>query len=129
MYYAKPGDFKLPLGDGLGQLTNELAEGEFIVEGVFNGPKNYAYKTNFNRMKSIVKGFSINHETSEKLNFQSLKDVCLHDRTKKIGVKQLKFTRNKNTWNVQTSMVEKIYSFVYDKRVMVSDYKTLPFGY
>ena len=34
-----------PLGDYLGELTNELDAGEYIVEFVSRGPKNYAYKT------------------------------------------------------------------------------------
>lgn len=130
IYYAKDGDYEPPLGDSLGDLTNELeGEDEYIIEGVFNGPKNYSYKTNTGRTKCVVKGFSISNVTSLKINFESLKKICLENRDDKISVEQTKFTRNKDTWDIQTSVVDKMYKFVYDKRVLTDDYKTIPYGY
>lgn len=118
------------MGDGLGELTNELdGADEFIVEGVFSGPKNYCYKTSSGKTKCVVKGFSLSHVSSLKLNFESLKQVVLDDRAKRIGVEQLKFTRDKNSWDIKTSVVEKMYRFVYDKRVLTENYETLPYGY
>ena len=118
------------MGDGLGDLTNELDSiDEFIVEGVFSGPKNYCYKTSSGKTKCVVKGFSLSHVSSLKLNFESLKQVVLEDRAKRIGVEQLKFTRDKNSWDIKTSVVEKMYRFVYDKRVLTENYETLPYGY
>ena len=39
IYYTNQDEFEPDLGDGLGELTNELDnDGEFIVEGVFSGP-------------------------------------------------------------------------------------------
>ena len=55
--------------------------------------------------------------------------MVLEDRSTRIGVDQLKFTRDKNTWDIKTSVIKKMYKFVYDKRVLTTDYKTLPYGY
>jgi hypothetical protein len=130
IYYTNQDEFEPELGDGLGELTNELDnDGEFIVEGVFSGPKNYCYKTSTGKTKCVVKGFSLSHVSSLKLNFESLKRIVLEDREKNISVEQLKFTRDKNSWNIKTSIIEKLYRFVYDKRVLKENFETLPYGY
>lgn len=119
------------MGDNLGDLTNELSksDGNYIVEGVFAGPKNYSYKTNNGTTKCVVKGFSLSYITSLKLNFDSLKQIVIEDRLKRISVDQLKFTRNKTTFDIKTLIIQKMYKFVYDKRVLVDDFKTLPYGF
>ncbi|XP_053380065.1 uncharacterized protein LOC128548714 [Mercenaria mercenaria] len=49
IYVSRPGQYDPPLGDYLGELTDELDGGEYIVEFVSGGPKNYAYKTSKNK--------------------------------------------------------------------------------
>ncbi|XP_032236055.2 uncharacterized protein LOC5510896 [Nematostella vectensis] len=43
IYSSKPGDWHPPRGDYLGDLTNDLDEGEYITIFVSGGPKNYGY--------------------------------------------------------------------------------------
>ena len=45
IYTGKEGEWEPPLGDHLGELTNELDDNDWIVTFVSAGPKNYAYKT------------------------------------------------------------------------------------
>ena len=45
MYMSRPGQYDPPLGDYLGELTDELEAGEYIVDLVSGVPKNYGYKT------------------------------------------------------------------------------------
>ena len=45
MYAWKPGQPTLPLGNYLGQFTDELEGGDVIVEFAVAGPKNYGYQT------------------------------------------------------------------------------------
>ena len=60
MYVSSPGKYDPPIGDYLGELTNEMKKGEHIAEFVSGGPKNYAYKTN-----------------SQLINFESVKRMVL----------------------------------------------------
>ncbi len=112
-------------------MTNELSkgDGDYIVEGVFSGPKNYSFKTNNGTTKCVVKGFSVSYITSLSINFESIKEIVLNDRDARIAVDQIKFKRCKNSWDINTSVIKKIYKFVYDKRILTNNYKTLPYGY
>ena len=45
------------------------------------------------------------------------------------SVAQNTITRNKNNWTVQTKNSDKIYRLVYDKRVIMPNLYTFPYGY
>ena len=132
IYSSKKNDEYHPiLGDYLGELTNEIdkTDGNYIEEFISAGPKNYAYKLDSSLTKCTIKGFSLNYITSLTINFDSIKEIVLKDQSRKIKVKQLKFIRDKLNWEISTSEIEKLYSFVYDKRVIVDNYDTRPYGY
>ena len=59
LYRWKPGLAEIPLGDHLGDVTNELDEGDWIKEFVSAGVKNYGYRTRLGHVCTKVKGFSI----------------------------------------------------------------------
>ena len=46
LYVSIPVEWEPEIGDYLGEWTNELSDGDFIVGGVFPGPKYYAFVTN-----------------------------------------------------------------------------------
>ena len=74
-----------PLGDYLGQLTNELSckevnckgceVGHWITEFVSCGRKNYSFKLNSGEIFCKVRGFSLNYRNSQIVNFQSMRDI------------------------------------------------------
>ena len=76
-----------------------------------------------------MKGFSLSVTTKLNLNFDSIKKIVLSNRTDQISVDQLKFKRTKNDWSMNTSIVKKLYSFIYDKRIIVNKYETIPYGF
>lgn len=129
IYSVKPGQYSPKLGDNLGELTNEisLSEGGHIIEIVAPGPKNYIYKKKNGKCKSVIKGFSLNYKSEETINLDSVKNILFNDRTKTLNIDQLKFTRK--NWNISTSVISKMYQFVYDKRYIVEEFKTRPYGY
>ena len=129
IFVSRPGEYEPPLGNYLGEFTNELPEGKYIEEFVSAGPKNYAYKLNDGKTNCTIKGFTQNKVASLKLSFDSIKDIVCNDKSKKIQVDQLKFVKNKQNLSVKTSIEKKNYGFVYDKRVLFDDFTTLPFGY
>jgi hypothetical protein len=65
----------LPLGFHMGELTNELDEGEVIVRFVSGGPKVYAYITNKGKCVVKVKGFQITERTKSAFSFDNLWDI------------------------------------------------------
>jgi hypothetical protein len=69
----------LPTGEFMGELTNELKEGEVIIEFVSGGPKIYGYKTSFGNVVVKVKGFQLNIRNAAAFSFENLKRIVLHN--------------------------------------------------
>ena len=57
----------------MGQFTDELG-GDKIVEFVSGGAKNYGYKTREGKVECKVRGFTLNYETLQTLNYETMKD-------------------------------------------------------
>ena len=116
------------LGDYLGNFTDEL-DGKYIVEFISAGAKNYAKLLNDGTSECVVKGFTLSHIASLEINFDSMKNLVLNESNKSLFVNQTKITRNKRNWFLNTCEIEKTYSMVYDKRILLDDFTTLPYGY
>ena len=58
---SQPNEWMPPLGDYLGELTNELDDDDHITTFVSGGPKNYAYQTKNGKSVCKVRGFTLNH--------------------------------------------------------------------
>ena len=124
-----------PLGDYLGELTNELAEGEYIIKFVSGGPKNYAYKTcnattNVEKTYCKVRGFTLNYRNSQLINFDTLCDVVTNPEEETINIHTpFKIVRDAKSKNVKTKTENKLYRKVYNKRVVVDNFDTIPYGF
>ena len=129
VFYIK-GRYKPNIGDYLGMFTNEIdpSEGSEIVEFVSAGPKNYSYKLDTGITHLKVKGFDLNFKASQKIDFEKIKHIVQNpDET--VTIHQSNIKRDKNNWTVHTNNVEKIYRLVYDKRIILPNLETIPFGY
>lgn len=62
LFTQRPHERVLPLGDHLGEFTNDLDSGDHIVEFCSAGPKNYGYQTARGKVCCKVKVFSLNSE-------------------------------------------------------------------
>jgi hypothetical protein len=132
IYVSIPGLWEPEIGDYLGELTNELSDDDFIVEGVFPGPKNYAFVTKNNESICKVKGFSLNYKASVSVNFESMKEMILREienENFEITVDQSIIKRNRKNWEICSGVVSKVYSHVYDKRIVREDFTTIPYGF
>lgn len=137
-----------------GELTDELDSGDYITEFVSGGPKNYAYTTFKGKQTCKIRGFSLNYQNSKLLNFESVSDCVAnidpnHPQThKSIKRKRTdtddeeepqakiiathnpsKITRDKYDHIIFNKSETKKYRVVYDKRVVLSNFDTVPFGY
>lgn len=130
-------------GSYLGQLTNELnckdlgcsdnyCTGHWITEFVSCGPKNYAFKVNTGQVVCKVRGFTLNYQGSQKINFDSMKEALYAWKNKTplpLVVVKTEIKRNKHKQFIYTNLLEKKYSVIYNKRKVLDDLTTVPFGY
>lgn len=65
----------LVCGAYLGDLTNELDDGDYITDFCSTGPKSYAYKTKDGKSCCKVKGFTLDIAGSAVINFDVLRDL------------------------------------------------------
>ena len=65
------------IGVNLGQWTSELKEGCHITRFTSSGPKSYSYLCSDGTSLTKLKGFTLNHETSQLLNFDSIRNLVL----------------------------------------------------
>ncbi|VDH94115.1 Hypothetical predicted protein [Mytilus galloprovincialis] len=122
----------LPIGNYLGQLTNEISpEDKHITHFVAGGPKNYAYRLASGNEKCKVRGFSLDNKmNSDLINFSSICDVVVNKTIKTIKTTNpRKISRLACKRKLYNRIEEKEYRMVYTKRRLLNDLTTLPFGY
>ena len=129
-------DWNPPLGDYLGELTSEIPPDEHITEFVSAGPKTYRYKLFGGKVCWKVKGITLNVANSEKVNFETLRDLVLDhganpavDTPKTIVIQQRSIVRNKSKWTIETKTLRKMQRVSYDKRVLTENFNSLPCGF
>ena len=137
IYTSKPGQSNIPLGDFLGDMTNELDDGDFITDFTSAGPKNYGYKTQQGKVCCKVRGFSLNVRGSRQLNYdvmrQNLLDEITHPLDERRNVEVVNpnfFWRKPATKHLKVITRTKRYGLVFDKRAVdTNTFKSFPYGY
>jgi len=79
IYKWKEGQPQVPLGDFLGEMTDELEGDDHIVEFVSGGPKNYGYVTEKGKVCCKVRGFTLNVRGESQLNHEVMKQNVLDE--------------------------------------------------
>ena len=130
VYRAQWGSI-IKTGDSLGDLTDEL-NGNYITNWCGSGPKSYAYTTNAGKMVCKVKGFTLNHENSQYINQQTMKQIIEGEKQRITIVNEQAITRDSTTKQITNKYQEKDFRLCYDKRCKIktdSGIDTLPYGY
>ena len=116
------------LGDFLGDWTDECG-GRYIKEFVASGPKCYSLLYSDGEAKCVCKGFQQTCLANEVITFDSMKELVIDDNEKQLLVPQSRIQIDRSQWKLTTTYTDKKFNFVYDKRVLTSDFFTYPFGY
>ena len=128
VYLSRPGEDEPPLGDFLGELTDEL-DGDHIVHFVSGGPKNYGYKTYRGKEVVKVRGFTLHHTNRQLIHFDSIRELVTGPPQTITVTNPRKITREKRKRTLYNREEKKDYRMVYDKRVILDNLDTLPYGY
>ena len=125
IYLRQPGQPEPRLGNYIGEHITVFASG---------GPKNYGYKTSGGKIDIKVRGITLDCTARQKVNFESMCELvslraeCGVTGTVSVDI-PFRITRNTRTKEIQTKRMKKDYRVVYNKRFIIDDYKTLPYGY
>lgn len=113
------------LGDYLGDFISELKVDDFIMEFVSAGPKNYGYQTFKGKTECKVKGFRLNAEGVEQLNYKLMRNNVIEEIKHPLDkprqhqvVRSFNIVRNTKDFSLETRPEYKQYQLVYDKRVV-----------
>ena len=133
VYVHEPGKPDPPLGDYLGDLTDEL-NGDYITTFISGGPKNYGYVTNTGEAMLKIRGITLTYDASKIINIDVMRDFVEHFVDHHIQNKATinipyKITRDRKERNIVTKRTKKDYRIVYNKRVVKENYETVPYGY
>ncbi|XP_061192292.1 uncharacterized protein LOC133200521 [Saccostrea echinata] len=127
IYQHEEGQFNPTLGNSLGEWTDEL-DGDHIIKFMSGGPKNYAYLTAKGKSMCKVKGLTLNYRASQIVSPETLEKM-LQKEIDEIQVSYPYKIQRTRQHEVKTIPLEKQYRIVYDKRQLMEDYNTLPYGY
>ena len=129
IFVSREGDIDPPVGNFLGDLSNELKIGQHIIRFATLGPKSYAYLTNHGKSMVKMKGFALKGQASTLVNFDSILRM-LNEREVVVVPYTDLIRRNKKQIELRKVAVQnKRCQFTYDKRVVVEDFNTKPYGY
>ena len=125
IFTTKPEQPRIPLGDYLGEMTNEPDDNDVITEFTSAGPKNYSYKNRQGKVCCKVRGFTLNVRGAQQLNYdvmrQNLLDEIMQplDQRRNVDVVNHNFFwRNPATKHLRVITRTKRYGLVFDKRVV-----------
>ena len=140
VFSVKTGEWEPPLGDFLGDLTDEVPSNS-ITHFVTGGPKNYAYKLGKpDKDGSMtcwkVRGITLNYKNALDINFETVKDMVLHKCDQPFEEKKRTITvvdehktrRDAKGTKVTTKTEEKDYRIVFDQRIIRNNYSSEPYG-
>ena len=141
IYVSSPEEYQPSTGTFIGDMTDELESygiGSYITEFVSGGPKNYSFKvfsTNTNTEEYVckVKGICMDHDSSQIVNFDSIKNAVLNN-SPSLEDKNRIIVRSNNIKRTEGHQVitipeSKTYKVRAEKRRFLEDHSSLPYGY
>ena len=132
IYQETPDSPQIDTGYLLGNFKNELKKpSDFIKCFVGTAPKSYGFETYQKQIDCKCKGFTLNYNASQKINLKPMIDMIANDQQKQINVTyehRIKRSRYGET-RLNSVTENKTYKMTFDKRILMDNHETLPFGY
>ncbi|CAD7088403.1 unnamed protein product [Hermetia illucens] len=133
---SKTDPITFPISDFLGDLTNEIdcfGNDSYVAEFVSTGPKTYGLKIETTKGAEHVikcKGITMNFNNSKLVNFEHLKNLVTGEcGGEVICVENDCKIRRKRPGIVISTMEKKRLQFTFDKRVVVEENLSYPYGF
>ena len=77
-----------------------------------------------------IRGITLNYQPLETVNFNVMRDMVIGEGSAKVSVDiPFKIVRDRNNKSVLTKSETKDYRVVYNKRVIVDNFDTVPYGF
>ena len=133
IFTNKRGESKPPLGDYLGDLTDEIQNNRIMTFAT--GPKNYGYELSKpdkggNKTQCKVRGITLNYKNLLNVNFNVLKNFVTNYPNASVSVQNThKIARDRDSVKLMTTTERKDYRLVFDKRVIGDNYVSYPYGF
>ena len=83
IYVQREGEWEPPIGNYLGELTDELVQGYFAS----GGPKIYSYLTNEGKTVCKVRGITLHHNALKVVNYDTVKDLVQSKEEKEVLIR------------------------------------------
>lgn len=136
IYISREGEPDVPTGSFLGDMTDELEEygpGSYIVAFASGGPKSYGYivfSPKYNTYYTLckVKGFSLNFNASNLINFYTMRAKSVEEDLDPIAITSVNIRRTMNH-KVISREETKIFKPTSNKRVFSTEFNSLPYGH
>jgi hypothetical protein len=112
----------------LGELTDELDPGDGIIRFCSTGPKSYAYETRKGKKVVKSKGVPVGSEGVDIELYEDMVTNAYSDPIKHKIKLALYFQRDCATSSINRTDREKTLQYTYDKRIVLDNYRTRPFG-
>ena len=143
LFTSRDGEWIPPLGPYLGDLTDELNSAQvcgaptedYITEFVSGGPKCYAYRTAQGNTQVKCKGVTLNATNAKVVTHESLIGLVQSFVTKQpqppnhLTTTAFTITRDKKQFHLKNDTLTRKVQVVYNKRRVLQDYTTVPYGY
>lgn len=122
---------KLNIGNGLGQLKNELSPHNWIILQICLAAKTYGYITKLpeNGLIEFLRNKGFSTRISKTVNVESFIELFRNKNTYISIENKNFFLRNRQEGKVFMKTLSKKFNYNYDKRIVINDSQTLPWGY
>ena len=132
-YFEKDNEIttKLDIGDSLGKMKDELSVNNYITLQICLASKTYGYLTFLpeNGKTEVLRNKGFSTTISDEVNVNSFINLYRNKNTYITIANKNHFLKNRREGKIYMQNLSKKFNFNYLKRIVVSDNKTLPWGY